>query len=369
MSTITASDVALLDFDEVVAAIDADEPDTAVSFTTGPECKTEFVLPKGWNALVQEMQGPEVLPGVVMKAGSGEFAMTKDALLDFTSTLSVQREYMMRTPGPLMQPHIDYWVKNSEREYRFLVQKGVAVAMARKPTVVPFPNADILHQIAARMIANGLIDSPSDLKVDFKWHHDLKYTAVRLIVPTPVKVIDSVRSTDEKPDAWSIGMQLHNSLTGFFPMSVSGYLFAWTCSNGATATHLDVAKYNRRTHGQDIVSVMDWLDGAVDAILNELPAEVSAVEKLTQIDLASEMSSTLRDVFERLKVPMSARGPILDNVVDSDDSTAYGLMQAITQAANSAEFSDEVKSRILWVGGDMPALLGDRCEKCHRLPA
>lgn len=369
MSTITTSDVSLLDFDEVVAGLDDSEPDGALSFSTGPECPVQIALPKGWNAMVQDMEGTEVLPGVMMKAGVNLVGMTKDALLDFTSTLSVQREYMMRTPGPLMQPHMDYWITNSEREYRFLVKQGVAVAMARKPTVVPFSNAEILHQIAARMIANGLIDSHTDLKVDFKLHHDLKYTAIRLIVPTPVKVIDSVRNTADKPDAWSIGIQLHNSLTGYFPMAVSGYLFAWTCANGATATHLDVAKYNRRTHGQDIVTVMDWLDGAVDSILTELPAEVGSVEKLTQIDLTGEMSSTVHDVFERLKVPMPARSTILDNVVDSEDPTAYGLMQAITQSANNPEFNDEVRSRILYVGGDMPALLGDRCPECHRLPA
>jgi hypothetical protein len=367
--TITASDVALLEFDEVIAALDDDEPDGAVSFTTGPECPVQFSLPKGWNTMVQDRLGTEVLPDVTIKAGMNEYPMTKDALLDFTSTLSIQREYMMRTPGPLMEPHIEYWVKNTDRDYRFLVKNNVVVAMTRKPTVVPFGNADILQQIAARMVANGLIANPSELRVDYKMQHDLKYTAVRLIVPTPVKVIHSVRDSVMDPDAWSIGVQLHNSLTGYSPMSVSGYLFAWTCTNGATATHLDVAKYNRRTHGQDIVTVMDWLDSAVDGILHDLPAEILAVEKLTEIDLASEMSATLHDVFERLKVPMSARGPILDNVVDSEDSTAYGLMQAITQAANNPDFPDDVKTRILYVGGDMPALLGDRCEACHRLPA
>ena len=367
--TITASDVALLEFDEVVAMLDTDEPDGGLSFTTGPECPIEFSLPKGWNSMVQDMLGTEILPAVTVKAGFNEYPMTKDALLDFTSTLSIQREYMMRTPGPLMQTHVDYWVKNTNRDYRFLVKDNAVVAMARKPTVVPFGNADILHQIAARMIANGLIQYPSDLKVDFKMQHDLKYTSIRLIVPTPVRVIESLRHTTDNPDAWSIGVQLHNSLTGYSPMSVSGYLFAWTCANGATATHLDVAKYNRRTHGQDIETVMDWLDGAVDTILNELPVEVDAVGKLTEIDLTGEVSATMHDVFERLKVPMAARGPILDNVVDSEDATAYGLMQAITAAANDPDFTDEIRSRILYVGGDMPALLGDRCEQCHRLPA
>ena len=371
MTQVLAKDVpSLLTLGEAAAVLENNDPDGSLAFTTDKNCPVQIDLAHGWNADVHDKDGTDTLSGVTFHYGTQDWKITKEALLDLTSTMSIQREYMMRTPGQMMEPHVAYWLKTTERAYRFLHKDGVIVAMARKPSVVPFSNLDILERVVERAVDVGVVDNLDDVRVDFKMHHDLKYTAFRVILPEVVKKIDSKRAkASGEDDNWSVGIQIHNSLTGTFPLQMSGYLFSWFCANGATATHLDVAKYNRRIHGQDVETALEWVNETVDTLLHELPDEVESVAQLTTIDLASELSDTLRDVFERLKVPMAARSKIIDNVVDSSDTTAYGLMQAITSAANDPELPDEARTKVMEVGGNLPALLGDRCEKCHRLPA
>ena len=360
----------MLTWDEALEALAVSEPLSSHHFSANAESKIHVELPPGFNAGLKEKEGGALTDATISfgnaAAGLGyELQLTKDALLDLTSSIGITREYICKTPGTLLMPHLDYWMKTVERDYRFLTDGGgTALALTKSASIVPFSNVKLMETVGTALVAKGI--AMDEVKVDYKMHHDLKRTSVRLVVPGKQLVIESLRGGQSNPDTWSTGLQLSNSLTGHTPTSLSGYLFAWWCLNGAIATHAESARYNRKA-GQESLEINEWAAGNTVNVLKDLDAELEAVSVLTKVDLGAELSDTLVDVFKTEKVPTSQREAIILSLLEMEDTTAYGVMQAITQAANGAEVADEDRERLMRIGGSIPALMGDRCNECHRL--
>jgi hypothetical protein len=159
---------------------------------------------------------------------------------------------------------------------------------------------------------------------------------------------------------------MRNSIVGEKPLSLRGYLFAWVCTNGATSVHASSGNYNRRTMGQG-EEVYDWARGQVDAILGGLEHELDAVTELTTVQLDGGVSQVMQSMFERYRVPLASRQQVIENLVDSDDLTAYGLMAAVTQAANVDSLPFGQVASLLEIGGDLPHSMSTRCQSCNRL--
>jgi hypothetical protein len=163
-----------------------------------------------------------------------------------------------------------------------------------------------------------------------------------------------------------VGVQLLNSLIGEHPTSLSGYEFAWWCTNGATSEINQSGSWSRRGVDDD-VNVYSWARDAVDEILGGLEDEFDVLQALTDIELTDEVGQTLQDVFELYRVPSAARADILSNMVESEDTTAYGIHAAITAAANSSDLSADAVTHLLDIGGAYPRAITSRCGACHRV--
>jgi hypothetical protein len=245
-----------------------------------------------------------------------------------------------------------------DRELKLLVNSDTDRVLAiMKATMTPFSNIRILEQILAGIEAKY---GEGEVLADYKFHHDLRRTAIRLIVP------EQMRSVREN-DPWSVGVQIQNSLTGESATAVDGYLFRWWCTNGAIATHSSTGKYNRKLHGRDPETLYEWARESVDEILGGLEHEFDALEELANTPLEGSVADVLADVFEQYRVPTTTRETIISNMVNSDDLTMYGVMQAITQAANEEGLSEPLRNAILAIGGDLPRAYSERCQSCHRI--
>jgi hypothetical protein len=201
---------------------------------------------------------------------------------------------------------------------------------------------------------------------DYKYTHDLRRSSYRLIVPEHVRQIASARAGG-KDDQWSTGISVRNSLVGETPTSVQGYLFAWWCTNGSINTHAKSGKYNRRTQGQEEAEVYQWAKQSVDGILGGLEHMLDAVEDLTTTPVEGEVHAVLADIFKEYRVPQKSRESIITSLVEIEDLTMYGVMNAVTQAANVPGVDDKAITALMEIGGDLPRATSSRCEHCHRL--
>jgi hypothetical protein len=357
----------LISVDDAMKVLQTSEPMDQVEFALDGSDKVHFTLPEGWNYDIKDQPGDFVTDCRIKIAGE-EWDLTKEALLSITSAIGLQKPYVMKTPGPLLEPQVNYWVNNygvaQAEEMTLLARDRFGMAFVPSSKTV-FPNIPILERVLDCARARFKTD---EFFIDHKLAHTLERTALRVIVPSYTKSINSERSL-RGDDEWSLGIQITNSLTGHpeTRLNVSGYLFAWWCRNGSISTHATSGNYNRRVQGQDYDEVMAWISSASDHIFEDLGLELVDVENLTQIGLTGELNDVVNDVFRQFKIPVPARKGIVSALIDSEDLSGYGLMQAITQAANDPSLTDRVKETTMRVGGVVPGVLSERCPECHRL--
>lgn len=359
--SIVAEDMKLLSVETLAQELGSTEPLTGVEFHPDGEMPVQFTLPSGWNSGLKEEPGTYQTLATVSLGGT-EYSLTKDAILQATSLIGLQRDYVMRTPGALVAEHLNYWMSHvPNKSYRLLHRQDQGLAFT-KGSVTPISNLGLLEKAVDGL--RNQYGSDTEILVDYKRHHDLRRTNFRLVVPEKRRSMKSHRSQD---DEWSLGLDVQNSLTAEAPTTVRGYLFAWWCTNGATSTHATSGAYSRKGSPSP-EEALEWAGNAVDDILGGLEHELDSVEDLIDIPIEGEVNATLHDIFSRYKVPAAAREDIISELVETDDLSMYGVLAAITQAANHADLSAPLVARLLEVGGDLPGTATGRCVSCHRLP-
>jgi hypothetical protein len=320
---------------------------------------TVFSLPSGWNLGLKDMADTD-LTEAKMRVGQDEYGLTKAAIMAVANRIGLPNAYVFKTPGPMIQSHLNYWATHSpDTMLKFLARPttdGPEILAVTKENIVPFSNLDLLAR-TLKQVRDRHSLSPEDLKVDFKSHHDLAVTSLRLVLPDV--------SVDVRGDKWSAGLQVRNSLTGKTPLSVQGYLFRWAQSNAMVTLH-SAGKYNRKIQGQNLIEVLDWVSEAVDVVMDSETHEFEALESVADEPLEAP-SRVLADIFKTYKVPLRVRNVILDSLQDSGNYTYYGLINAITEAANEEGVPEHFVTAILEIAGDVMHSASTRCMNCKRV--
>lgn len=359
----------LITVDAALDILHTTEPLNEYSFALDGTDEVHFTVPTDWADTAKGEPSGYVTNCTVDINGSDEIPLTTEAFLKMTSSIGLTKDYVLRTPGAFIEPQLNWWIKNggvkSTDGMRLLAKDGVGQAFI-KSSLVTFPNLPVVETVVDRIKDHFETD---EVYVDYKLAHSLERTALRFVVPSYVRTIDSARNSTSKPDNWSLGVQVTNSIMAHpeTKLSVSGYLFAWWCTNGAISTHATSGNYNRRVSGQEISEVLDWVGKSTENIFDDLGHELDAIADLVNVPLQGEINDVIQDVFKQFRVAQNMRQPIMDNLIDSSDLTGYGLMQAITQSANGIDVSDSVRESIMSIGGAMPSTLTDRCGSCHRV--
>ena len=363
----------IVPLDQVKEILAQTEPLGDLTFQLDGTSEVKLTMPVDWNDDEKDVKSQ---PGTYLTDCTIEFnetdspiRLSKDALLKMTSLIGLNRDYAQKTPGPLIAVQANYWLNNAgvrgSDALHLLTKDGHAVA-ARKEGLQSFPNLPLLEEVEVALHKRY---GSQELMVDSKFHHDFQRTSLRIIVPDTGRVMPSKRNTDKNPDRWSVGVQFVNSLMADpeSRLSLSGYLFSWWCTNGAITQHGRSGVYNRRTQDQELTTVREWTAAVTDQALDAVDPALDDVQELTEISLEGELNDVLADVFNTYHLPPKLRPAVTDALIESDDLTAYGLMQAITQSANDPTLSDYVAETAMSIGGLLPHGLADRCGECHRV--
>lgn len=359
----------LITVDQALEVISSTEPLSEYEFAIDGTDKVHFTMPDGWADKVAGEPSTALTDCSVSINHGDDIPLTLEALLKMTSSVGMTKDFVTRTPGKYVEPVLNYHVVNQgikqTEGMRLLAKDGIGQAFI-KSSLTTFPNLPVIDRVVGQIKDRFGTD---EIYVDYKLAHSLERTALRFVLPSYVRTIDSARNSTSKPDNWSLGIQLTNSIMASpeTKLSVSGYLFAWWCTNGAISTHATSGNYNRRVNGQELDEVLEWVGNSTHSIFGDLDHELDAIEELTQVQLQGEINDVVQDVFKQFKIPKGMHQTILNNLIDSTDLTGYGLMQAITQSANEIDVTDGVREKIMTVGGAMGSTLTDRCSSCHRV--
>lgn len=336
--------------DEARAILATTEPLSVLDLESA--YSAEVYMP-GWtpgNVMTAADNTP--LQNVTLRFDGTEVAMSKECVFELASAIGLNRAWAKRVPGDILAHDLNYGLKNMmPKGARVLAHNDNALAIV-EGTVVPYSNIRLLDTVLAEARkVYGVTDS--DLYLDKRLSHDLRSTHMRIVVPEHVRQINSTRNGDRVDDDWSTGIQIRNSLTGENPTTIEGYLFAWWCTNGCATTYFEGKPWSRRGGSTEDITMI-WARSVIEEVLGGLEHLMDDVAALTQQSLVGETADVLHDIFARFNVGPVLRKLINDRMADNDDLTMYGLMQAVTSAANDPTVTPSQRLQLTAIGGAIP---------------
>lgn len=352
----------LVPLDEVRAQLRTTEPLIVRAVPLGSEVR--FELHPEWNvggtALAAEAEVEAQL--VLGKSeGTESIPLSAGAVVDAGRLAGLSRRYVLRTPGSLVAPHLNYWFRQGleERRVGLLTVDKIGQAFARS-SVAPMSVVELLDHVVAGLRAR--FGSDMEVYADPKLVHSVRETYLRLVVPA--QYADLAPDGGES-DPWSLGLQLQTSLTGAHPTRLLGLVFRWWCANGAVDVAASAGWSRRGSRSAD--EVYAWAGDAVAAVLRGLDSTMQQVKALTGEQIDGQVTPVLRDVFDHYRLPAVLIERVLERVLEPERMTAYLLMQAITGAANDPDLTSAQVDKLMRVGGDFPRHFANRCEACSRV--
>lgn len=346
----------LLTVDEVRERLAATEPLSEIPFTAGA---AHMRLEDGWGAKSVPLTG--YTDAYLRMQDGAEFQLTKQAALEVGAAVGIPRKIQEDSDPSVMAPLINWRLRErlDTRELKALGHDGKVLAVTRG-TVSPFSNLALLDVIVAGLEKKY---GEGEILADYKFHHDLEHTGLRLIVPGYRRVITGTSVAD---DTWSTGIDFANSLVGLRQLEVNGQLFRWWCTNGCTDTLHAVGGLSRRGTTQD--DALEWAAATVEEVLGGLEPMLDHVQELTTQPVAGDVRSILDGLFADYRIPSRDRHRVIEHMADDQEMTAYSLMQAVTMAANLDGVPDRDRQRLMRMGGGIAGTHSQRCNlgRVHR---
>lgn len=351
------------------------EPLASVPFTTGGAISLHIEEAdnggKAWHD--RDLGAPA--PAWLELSGGERYALTRQAVRELASTCRIPQKLQEEIPAWLLETNCNWHLHDGlgERELQLLTSGTAAypgpadglgtLPLARaqcRATIEPFSNLGLMDTILEGFEKKY---GPGEVLVDYKFHHDLEKTAMRLIVPGQQRVISGTSVAD---DTWSAGIQLKNSLIGLKQTEIDGYLFRWWCTNGCTDTLASTGAFSRR--GSTETDALLWAAETVEEVLGGLEHTLDDVQELAAIPVAGDATAVLGDLFARHGLAGREQRRIIETMADDEEMTMYSLMQATTQAANEPGLNPSAVQALMDMGGHIvrSAATG-RCDSCRRI--
>jgi hypothetical protein len=361
--SITIADVQdkLLTLDDVRESLSRTEPLVTHDFEVGPG--VAFRLEEDFNHGLKTLEPTDEIPAFI-SIGGRELQLTRDGFYDALGEIKLPKGFAEKAPSNIIEDSLNYFFREgglAKGEFKVLGFRGDKAGAIARGAVQPYSNLRFL-EIALAEIEKKY--GSGEVFADYKFVHTLQQTHLRLIVPEYVRTIEN---TGTENDTWSTGLQIINSLTGKEQTQINGYLFRYWCTNGAIDTRNSAnSVWSRRGAVGQGDQVFEWARDAVDEVLGGLEGSLDAIQAMTGMSIEGNAAEALEDVFKEYKIPGGIRTSIIRNMVNEDNLTAYSLMQAVTQAANSADLKPADVDRLMRVGGYLPTVAEEgRCDSDH----
>jgi hypothetical protein len=355
----------LLTLDDVREKLSATEPFTDVIFEAPA---AQIRLEHGW--CTAEDETALAAAWLRIQGQDDEYQLTKQAALEVGAFCRLPRGLQEDAPPDLVQAFVNRMLTENlarSKEMKLLVKPDTNTGTAlTRNTIQPFSNLTFLDIMLDGIAAAYGAGAGSEVLADYKFHHTLERTNLRLIVPGAQRLISGTRVAD---DTWSAGIQLRNSLAGTEQTALDGYLFRWWCTNGCTDTLAEVSALNRR-QSPSPEEAYEWARESVDEILSGLEGSFDAVQSTTAVQVEpDQVAAVMRDLFTEHAVPARSRERIVAELADTgEDMTVYDVMQAVTVGANSADVSPDATEQLLRLGGHIAHVTSTgRCGECRRI--
>ena len=316
----------------------------AAEITRQAESKRDFIAPSGQLTMVIERE--QGAPVTAMSIGTqGVFGINEIAHEQIATRLGVPNKYYerMNVEAPeLLATNVNHWLhtKNEKRMVRTLDGKQRAFLSDRYRALDYFDTAETVLPIIQEM---GCRVESAEL------------TERRLYVKA---VTERMTFEVKKGDVVQAGIVISNSEVGLGSVKVEPMIFRLVCLNGMIAADASIRKYHvgRGHDAGDLaeeffrsetrvaddrafwMKCQDVVRGAFNKEVFERLAQ--RMTDATKDAIEADVVDVVEVVQKQFQLTDKERSGVLTSLIKNGDLSRYGLLNAMTQAAQSVDSYD-----------------------------
>ena len=256
----------------------------------------------------------------------------------------VPASFLRKAPIDLSNTIVKRMFKETETETkRQLIVRGKEVVSSKL--------TDTPYQAALPVFERVFKELPGVKSVNFRdWDTYFDVDLVSEKLELKPKVNDITRG----------GVQCRYSEFMLKSPSIVPFTERLTCLNGMTFPEFyDTYAFD------DVHSFLENIGSAVKAAKETLETKIEdQLKKAVELKINGEQA--IRRIFKQNRIPIRLLDGALAAHVIEGDGSAYGVLQAITRAANSDKVSDHNRSRLQALGGaELAVVSASHCPECY----
>ena len=276
-----------------------------------------------------------------------------------------------RWPIDLVVPALNFFFDHREGDFKALVDDQGNIRQFVKPSTLLFDPALVLDAMGEAIGAYG--GKQNVVVKDFV--HSLEETHFSVIVPAG----QAERFVQARPGDVTVGgLYFTGSLLGAGKTELALYTDRVACSNGMVSPAGSARfRMGNAADGDEADGPMDrmleWLTTTAQSLTTTaMDHEFARIQHLTEhvVD-ADHIGTTMADIFSRFSIPATMHAAIHEALAEEQDGTMYGIVQAITRAAQHApQLTPRQRLSLMRNGGEVSYHAQHICDSCQRpMPA
>lgn len=303
---------------------------------------------------------------MVLRLGGEDYPLDRDATFSAITRLPGGSETMAeRWPVNLMVEALNFFFDHREGDFKMLVDGSGAVRQFVKPNALLFDPTRVLDAMVDAMGAHG--GKEHVVVKDFR--HSLDETRFSVIVPQG----QAEQFIEARPGDVTVGgLYFSGSLLGKGNPELSIFTDRVVCSNGmvqrAGSTRFRAGNADDEAEGP-MDKMLEWLATSCQTLTGApLTEEFARIRHLTEHVVDDEhLPATLADIFDRFSIPAQLQAQVQEAMAEEADGTMYGIVQAITRAAqHSPSLTDPQRHNLMARAGDVALHSQQVCGSCQR---
>lgn len=360
----------VVSYDVVRSILQRTEPLSSIPLPTDGSVEAEFNFPDAWNVGLKELDEASLTPATLTLGGE-EHTLTKRAALMAISLVGLNDRYAFKSPGHLITPQMNYWVRNEGfGKYKSLtvLTKDSYIASFMGPDYKVVSNLLVLDEIVDFLSREYGID---EVYVDPFIDNNFQYTNFRLIFPERGFSVPTERSGRGKmEDHWHYGINVVNSLAGTTQLQLNGYMLEERTLAGLLPEYSQSGSFTLYSHPEtrNDNDLRGWIRSNVHQIMAVLPAEGEMMKDMPNHVLQNKIGPLTLDIFQTMKIHRKVQEGVLDNLAESGDLTAYGVLHAMAKTGSMTDkFKSHIITHIQKAAGSLIHRTEEICEGCGRM--
>lgn len=306
--------------------------------------------------------------GVVEFEGLGSFPLPKEGREEFCRYLGIPANYLTKCDSDLQKANLNFMLEKKrvaldKKEEAAAIQCFLTTDFNGIDSIISFAPAPFQRYPAYKIFNEGIvapleeIHGGKEVSIESAQLHNGGFN-FKLLIPGVEKEVRMGDIVKAGIDFGFADRSAYLPATGNI-LSLGSYMYRLICTNGAVSRECVGKKFFRGEEGFTLNRIASLVDNSARQLQGKLDYLQVLADRVVDDPL-----QWIRNISKEYAIGDRIQGKIWESYQVEPDPTEYGMINAVTRAANGETITPALRNRLQAFGGHLFTEERHRCSQC-----